>query len=79
MSTQYQSHSEMGRTQATASPRGTGSNLERNINPSKRSSKKNKKEKVWSVKFVSITLLLAIIMFFICFTVGIIIGPDFPL
>lgn len=79
MPRQYQSHSEMGRTKSTAS-KGTSSNSERNINTStKQGKKRNKHEKVFSMKFVSMTLLLAIIMFFICFTVGVVFGPDLPL
>ncbi len=79
MPRQYQSHSEMGRTKSTAS-KGTSSNSERNINTStKQGKKRNKREKVFSMKFISMTLLLAIIMFFICFTVGVVFGPDLPI
>lgn len=83
MAKQYQSHSEVGRTKATAQ-RGTSSrsNAERNINTSTKQGKKKKKDKrdkVFSIGFVSMTLLMAIIMFFVCFTIGVVFGPDLPI
>ena len=80
MARQYQSHSEMGRSATTQ--RGTSSSSQKNINTStKKQGKKKKKkhEKVFSIGFVSMTLLLALIMFFVCFTVGVVFGPDLPI
>ena len=41
--------------------------------------KKKKKDKVMSGKFIAMTLLLALIAFFVCFSIGIVVGPDFPI
>lgn len=70
MARKYQSHAEIS----------NGSDGERSMNTStKRGKKKNKREKVFTMGFVSTTLLLAIIVFFVCFTVGVVLGPDLPI
>lgn len=71
MARKYQSHSQLGRELHTS----------QNIKTTTRNrkSKKKKKEKVLSVGFVFTSLMIALLMFFAFFSIGVMIGPDLPI
>ena len=71
MTRKYQSHSPLGQEIHTS----------QNIKSTTRNhkGKRKKKEKVFSVGFVFTSLMIAILMFFAFFSIGVMIGPDLPI
>ncbi|MBQ1274111.1 MAG: hypothetical protein IIY08_01795 [Cellulosilyticum sp.] len=67
MPRQYQSHERLEQSTYTSS-KNTTSNK-----------KKVKKEKVLSLGFIFTSLIIALIAFFVFLSIGVIIGPNFPL
>lgn len=66
MATQYKGHSSMQENKMS-------------VENSKKSTRKSKDEKVMTVGLFSLTLLIGIIAFAICFVLGIFLGPNLPI
>jgi len=70
MARKYQSHSKVNEE------RHTSKNIK---SKGRKRREKKKKDKVLSLGFVCISLVIATIIFFAFFSIGVVIGPDIPI